>query len=131
MDKCFYCNKKIEFPLPVEVGKDKKIVNCCNDDCAKKVLAFYHFFEQKKILFYIGITLVMILLFVGPIVIFKMKLLGNILLGLSLFLMGLTFLLFPFATPQTFQMLGIKKTIWLVRIIGICIIVLSPLIVVF
>lgn len=34
---------------------------------------------------------------------------------------------FPFATPQTFNAFGILKTVWITRVIGLCIIALEPL----
>ena len=49
-------------------------------------------------------------------------------MGSSLALMGLTMLLFPLATPQTFEIFGIYKTIWITRILGICVIIIGVII---
>ena len=46
-------------------------------------------------------------------------------MGVSISLLGLIILPFPFATSQTFSLLGIRKSIWVTRLIGIGVVVLG------
>lgn len=46
----------------------------------------------------------------------------------GLALIGLDVLAFPFATPETFSIFGIKKAICVTRVLGVFIILISPLI---
>lgn len=126
--KCVYCNNEIHEPHAVVVGKEKDALTCCSETCVKKVLAFYRFFDRTKVFFFIGIAVSMILLFVSVFYLtVRQMLVGSIWMGASLALLGLIIVLFPFATPQTFNALGIRKTVWITRLIGLCVIALGPL----
>lgn len=127
MIKCFYCNNKTERPLTIQIGQDKETVTCCSDDCTQKALSFIQLYERKKYIFYTGIALSLVLLFAGVFTIIEVKIAGAALMGSALSLLGLTALLAPFATPQTYQLFGIKKTTRVTRIIGACVIILGPL----
>lgn len=132
MSKCVYCHKEIENLHPVIAGKDKETLSCCNDDCSKKTQSFYQFFDHTKNIFILFIIVIVVLLFASSIILSTGKsLLGGILMGLDFVLLGLTITIFPFATPQTFSIFGIKKTLFIVRIFGIILIALSPLLVLF
>lgn len=129
MDKCFYCNSRIEQPHTAEVGTDKQTVTCCSEDCIQKTNSFLQFFERKKLPFYIGIALSLVILFTGAFTIIEAKIVGAAFMGSALVLLGLTSLLTPFATPQTYQLFGIRKTTRITRIIGICVMLLGPVLV--
>ena len=128
MSKCVYCNKNTDTLHPVVVGKDKETVTCCCDDCDEKTLAFYQFVDRTKPLFIIGIVFSLLAIFAAVFVLTAKNLwLGGILLGSGFALLGLTVIIFPFGTPQTFELFGIRKTLWIVRIMGVIVILLSPL----
>lgn len=129
MDKCFYCNTKTELSLTTQIGKDKETVTCCSNDCIQKTGSFIQFFERRKSIFYVGIALSLILLFTGVFTIIEVKTAGAALMGSAVVLLGLTSVLFPFATPQTYRLFGIKKTTRVTRIIGTCAVLLGLLLV--
>ncbi|AFA50078.1 hypothetical protein [Acetobacterium woodii] len=128
MNKCAYCHNEIHEPHPVVAGKNQDSLVCCSESCVEKVLAFYNFFDRTKIFFFIGLTLFMILLF-GSVFLLSLKnmWLGSLLMGSSFGLLGLLVILFPFATPQTFDLLGIQKTISVTRLLGLFVLALGPL----
>ena len=128
MSRCYYCHNNIENPFPVQLGTDTMVVSCCSEDCANKATAFFEFFKRIKTLFCIVLGIIFAIFMVSSFIIIAAKFIGSILMGSSLALMGLLFLLFPFATPQTFQIFGIKKTIWITRIISIASIALGYMI---
>jgi len=69
------------------------------------------------------------LLMAGSIIPFSLgnKIAGSIMFCLGWAVIGLTMYIFPFVTPQTSQMMGIRKAIWVAKIIGIILIATTPL----
>ena len=129
MQKCFYCNKEIETPQSMTIENETFV--CCSDKCSKKTLAFSQFVKRTKLFFGLGLFISLALLFGSTFsFILTNKQIGIILLCFGWVLLGLTICVFPFATPQTFQMLGIQKTELLVRIFGIIIIATTPILVI-
>lgn len=128
MNKCVYCHREIRELRLVTVGKEQEPLACCGEDCARGTLQFYRFFERTKAVFLAGITVSMALLFAGVILLSMRRMQpGAYAMGAAMSLLGLIILLFPFATPQTFNLLGIRKTVWFVRLLGVAIIALGPL----
>ncbi len=127
MNKCAYCHEEVGDPHSVVAGKEKDSLICCSDTCAEKTRSFYNYFDQTKVFFFIGLAISMVLLFVSVILLsIKHMWNGSIFMGVSISLLGLIVLLFPFATPQTFSFLGIRKAIWVTRLIGIGVMALGP-----
>ena len=126
MKKCFYCNKEIETPQPMTIEYETLI--CCSNECSNKTLAFYQFVKRTKLFFGLGLFIAFALLLGSSFLL----ILTNKQIGVTSFcfgyaLIGLTVCVFPFATPQTVQMLGIRKVELLARIIGIIIIATTPI----
>jgi hypothetical protein len=120
MALCAYCSNDIETPHPVAVDKGTELV-CCSGECAGKTSEFLAFFRRFKPAFAAGLALSLVVLFAGVFVLSaQVKLIGGLLMGTGFSLMGLTVVLFPFATPQTFSMLNIRKAVRYTRLIGIC-----------
>ena len=124
MDKCNYCNKKSEtlFPVIVEVNKKKKTFYCDTNECKEKTISFFRYaYGKGKIpVFLAVISASMLLIMFGPVF-------NNWLFAVGWALMGLDIFIFPFGTPQTFAWLGIKKTVVVIRIMGLFIIATAPL----
>lgn len=127
MNKCAYCHGEVSIPHSIVVGNENDCQICCSDTCAEKTRSFYNYFDQTKVLFFIGLAISMVLLFVSVILLsIKQMWNGSIFMGVSISLLGLIVLLFPFATPQTFSFLGIQKAIWVTRLIGVGAVALGP-----
>lgn len=127
MSKCMYCHQEMENLYPAAVGKDKTQITCCSEECVHKSEKFFSFFDHTKAYFIIMMIIAMVMLFAGVIVIILNKVIGSLLLSISFGLIGLDIVIFPFATPETFRLLGIKRTTILTRVIGAVVVVCSPL----
>lgn len=108
MKKCLYCNKEIE---------SKKI--CCDNNCEDSYNNFKNFVAKWKKLFCILILVSIIMVLVGSIFAIGKPIIGGSLLNLGIILMGVTIIIFPFATPETFKRLGVKKTLLIVRVMAL------------
>jgi hypothetical protein len=115
VDKCIWCGKNgegyKELTLKSEnLGENKMLV--CSDECEKKTTSYYQKVSRNLKFFVTGILLSV---FIGIPLTFMPK------IGLSIMCGGvaLTVILFPFTTPQTNALLGIKKSTLLTRIIGL------------
>ncbi|MDP4152778.1 MAG: hypothetical protein Q8865_04950 [Bacillota bacterium] len=118
MEKCLYCGKSIETPHTATAGKKNEPITCCCETCVKKAQRFYRYVDFTLPFFWLGviasICLIVYTAFTTPNLMYVWG-------GLSL--LGLTALLFPFATPETFSMLGIKKAAIITRILGAAIMI--------
>lgn len=104
MMKCRYCNEESCFQY-------------CDDVCKQKYGEFDLYCEKYKYLFLalivieiLGFLLVTILITSSDFYLY---------MGVWIISMGITMYIFPFATPETIDMIGLKKCIKLVRVIGI------------
>jgi len=129
MEKCIWCNKKTDNLMTftetmknILTGTTQETFNCCSDECIDKTRAFCHYANRNLSKFLIGfaisVALVPVALFVTAFmeqmnspypVGFAISVIGGLLM---LFL----FILYPFATPQTVMLIGIKKSIIAVRV---------------
>lgn len=117
--KCMYCNKKI--PGEMENGIIKKIdgMTCtfcsetCKEDC-EKLLGFAKKYEK------LFLALVIIPMIICT---FASFILGEWVVCLMIVILGATLTPFPFCTPQTIQLTGVKKSVLIGRILGIALIV--------
>jgi hypothetical protein len=129
MDKCVYCHKEIEKVNTFTAEKNGDQLTCCSDVCKQKTSAFLNYFEKTKLYFYIGIFLSVGLVMAGVIVnamTNSITLLAVLMAG-GFILLGIIIILFPFATPQLFTSCGIRKALRIVRLVGIVIILLGPI----
>jgi predicted nucleic acid-binding Zn ribbon protein len=110
--KCAYCNK---------LTTDDKIY--CDDKCENYFNKFQSFFKKYKVFFVILIAMNIIVAIVGSIITIT-----NLQLGISITCIGImilsgTIIVLPFATPETFSKLGIKKTILIIRLLGLLLLI--------
>lgn len=132
MSKCIYCNKQIKHPYSITASKDKELVDCCSNECVNRTQTSFRFLDRSRPFFMVGIIISFIFILVSAVFLTISKLwIGSILLGTGFALLGLTVLIMPLATPQTFLVFGIKKTLIITRLIGLCIIIISPFLVLF
>ena len=124
MKKCFYCNRMIDTPNTISIKNEK--IDCCDDLYSTKARAFINFAERTKFFFAISVTASILMAF-GPLFPICSNAIRTILLCIGWGLLGLTICVFPLATPETFQLLGVKKTIRLVRVVGCLLILITPI----
>ena len=86
---------------------------------------FLQFAAKWKVPFCMSLAIGTIVVIVGGIITTNTTKLGYILIGTGLILIGLTLMFFPFATPQTFKILGIEKGKTIVRVLGVLVIILG------
>lgn len=85
----------------------------CKEDCEK----FLGFAKKYEKLFLALVIIPMI------ICTFASFILGEWVVCLMIVILGATLTLFPFCTPQTIQLTGVKKSVLIGRILGIALIV--------
>lgn len=110
--KCYWCGEKI--------SED----NTCSEECRGKLTKYKERVEKNKIkfsLFLLGYFIIyMILLLVEesrgfPYIAFSW------LFGI----LGFILVIFPFATPQTIKLIGVRKSVILIRVMGICFMIIG------
>jgi len=128
--RCLWCGKadkgnykeivmNIKFANPPQ---EKAIV--CSDECGKKVSDTCNFIEKGIYFYVIGVvigTFMSIAAIFNPII-------GKNLMPITvigLFILGITIIITPFVTPQTIQLLGLKKGMLSGRICGIIAIIIA------
>lgn len=116
--KCMYCNKKI--PEGIENAVIEKIdgLTCtfCGEKCKEDCENFLSFAKKYEKLFLVLIFVPMILCT------FASFILGEWVVCLMMVILGAAITLFPFCTPQTIQLTGVKKSVLIGRILGIVLI---------
>jgi hypothetical protein len=103
--RCKYCDK-----------------NClgeyCNEKCRTEAIKFQQHAEKYAKLFLVLLLTPVLLVIPGFFFLDQMLLF----VALMFFIMGVVIIIFPFTTPQTVDMVGVKKSLLLGRICGgICI----------
>ena len=117
--RCYWCGQKI--------SKN----NTCSERCGEKLTKYKERVEKNKIKFalfllgYFIIYMVLLLVEAGsggfPYISFSW------LFGV----LGIILFIFPFVTPQTIRIIGVRKSVILIRIIGTCLIVMGLVIFMF
>ena len=127
MKRCMYCNKTNQTPHPVTI--EGMTCVCCSSECAEKTADFARFAKKNTVRFLIGVLVCPLVLMLGSI--FPLSLgystIGSMLFCAGWAAVGVTMIVFPFATPQTSQLMGIRKSTVLVRVIGIALLIMTPL----
>lgn len=128
--RCLWCGKSdkenykeiiinIKFAKPPQ---EKAIV--CSDECERKVSDTCKFIEKGIFFFVIGLiigTLMSLATIFNPII-------GKNLMPITIigvFILGITLIITPFVTPQTVQLLGLRKGMLSGRICGIIVIIMG------
>lgn len=122
-----YCHREMETLFPAAVGKDRTVITCCSDECVHKSERFMDFFDRHKTHFLILLAVAAAVFFSGVLILDGInKAVGSAVFSAGFGLFGFDVFLFPFATPQTFDLLGIRGTAALARVLGAAIVAASP-----
>lgn len=102
--RCKYCGSVID-----------KSKNYCNSQCLDAFIAFEKRTTKMLPTFGILIGISFIISFIGMIITMINITLGKFVLFIGTLALFITLFIFPFATPETVNLIGIKKSIILVR----------------
>ncbi len=116
LKKCEYCAKELE---------SYHLQYCKDSDCEERALKFYEFRRDKEKIFGVINIIVIIAIMAGLISAMFVPVFGNVLVSVSLFILGITVVAMPFAPESFYQKYRIKKTTFLVRMFGILMFVAS------
>ena len=125
MGKCLWCNHKADGLPYVAIGETN--VPYCNDGCLAKSLKYFRFWERSKslVIFWIVVSSLVML---GTIpAAFVSELATVIILCVGWAMASLTLCFFPFATPQTIQLAGIRNSIVITRLVGVLMVLATAL----
>lgn len=120
--RCLWCGKSgkesyKEITMRVKYAKppeEKTIV--CSDICEHQVTKTTEFIEKGAAFYLIGTILGLTFSLLGAFI-------SPILTGNGVILLGITLFIFPFVTPQTVKILGLKNGMICGRIMGIIILI--------
>ena len=129
MKRCFYCGKKKEIFLTLAKPNNENLrkYKYCYEECVNKTNDYMNLINRTKKRFWAGISTSIFLCILGIVLSSFFLTPALVILALSIFLLGLTITIYPIPTPEVLALLGIKKTVVLVRIIGTLLIIVSPL----
>ena len=110
MKKCEYCNKELE---------SYHLQYCKDSDCEEKALKFYEQRRNREKIFGIINVITIIAIMAGLLAAVFTPIIGNIIVAVSLVIMGISVLIMPYAPENFYQKYKIKKTTKMVRVFGI------------
>lgn len=118
MKLCNYCAKQIGY----------NELYCC-DECEKNAMIFFNKEKRSEklisvinIIGFFGLFIGMLIAFIGS------RVIGSLVCSALLLLLGITYLVFPFAPENIIKKYKIKKSIKFIRIVAAAFIVLSIII---
>ena len=116
---CSYCGKKLEgkFCYGCGDGKTKEIY--CSVECLEKPRMALEKVRKNMKWFAAGIAVSVLLMLSSAFLSAGGKESGKLTAGCGMLLLGLTVVLFPYCTPETYAMFGYVKTNRLGRVIGV------------
>jgi hypothetical protein len=119
-DKCVWCADKEATLKDVEIPwqKTTETVKLCGDHCEQNTREFYHYAETHLVHFLVGLFGLPV---IGLVVTLLMMKIDNGGVGMFIIFagMGAVIIKYPFVTPQTIQLFGIKNSIKLVKVMGV------------
>ncbi|PKM77454.1 MAG: hypothetical protein CVU90_07525 [Firmicutes bacterium HGW-Firmicutes-15] len=132
MPKCAYCHKDAMEKIPADYNIGLQEQYYCSEICKKELTDYINAAKKNGNLF-IGLTLGSILIMViGNGLISALNFDEHytfIVMFVALSVVGITIIKFPFCTPQTVRMVGIKKAKIVARILGLILIIIGGLII--
>ena len=118
MSKCSYCNKDFaESKITINAWNGTGYVNVtyffCSEDCKNEIINSSNKVRNKAVLFLVLLIPVVLTFILFPALAILLKMKGFIYLafGIPIFLLGFVLFKYPFATPETNDKWGLKKSI--------------------
>ncbi len=110
MKQCEYCAKELE---------SYHLQYCKDTDCEKRALDFYEFRRTKEKIFGVINIICICAIMIGLIMAVFKPVPGNIIVSVTLIILGFTVLAMPFAPENFYKKYRIQKTTRMVRIFGL------------
>lgn len=110
MKQCEYCSKELD---------SYHLQYCKDTECEKLALEFYDFRRKKEKAFGIINIICICAIMIGLILAVFKPVVGNIVVSVTLVILGITVLTMPFAPENFYRKHRIKKTTRMVRIFGL------------
>ncbi len=140
MDKphCFWCHKyhdiMYEKFVPrinrLGIPKSEEVEFFCSEDCFNKADKFLRKCAKYSVPFLMFLVLVLTGIFTSFWLSRSLGILNEYFLAIIIFPVGLLLEFIPFTTPETIQYFGLKKGVWMTRVIGLALIGLSVILIV-
>ena len=125
ISKCSYCNKenaKDELIINTWNGTGRKDVafKYCSDNCKHGIEIYATHLNKNVRIFLILILLGILCIIIFPLVAAILQVKNGLVFsfGFPIFLFGIVFIKYPFSTPETNQMWGIKRSQRILKNIG-------------
>ncbi|MGE5370557.1 MAG: hypothetical protein ACM3QZ_01075 [Solirubrobacterales bacterium] len=120
MGKCAYCGSadvenKVKVNTWSGVGRQDVEFEYCSAACKQEIEAFSSYVNRNAAKFLTGIGVLVMAMVLGGGLFPRF---GLFIVGGASFLMGLLIVVFPFATPQTNRMMGIRNAVKTARVLG-------------
>jgi hypothetical protein len=121
--RCLWCGRETgagprEITLPAkQSGPRGESAIVCSAACEQSALEALQFVRKNGYLFFAGIVSGLVLAVLGGF--------NRALRPAGVLVLGLTVLLFPFVTPQTVKIFGLRKGMMLGRLLGIILLVMG------
>jgi hypothetical protein len=121
--RCLWCGKETgesprEIILPAKQSSSRgESAIVCSDACEQSAMETLQSVRKNGYLFLIGIVSGLVLAVLGGF--------NRALRPAGVLVLGLTVLLFPFVTPQTVQIFGLRKGMMLGRLLGVILLVMG------
>ena len=116
---CSYCGKKLEGKSCYGSGDGKEEELYCSSECRDKHRTALESVRKNMKWFAAGIIVSVLLVLSSAFLGAREKQSGKLTAGCGMLLLGLTVVLFPYCTPETYAMFGYVKTNRLGRVIGV------------
>ena len=126
MSRCSYCNNESSTDTMVlntwnGAGKEKVTFQYCSEECKDQIVKFADYANKnsKKFLIFVSLDLLSLILLLVMSIAFNDK--KDLLFAffVPILFLGIILFKYPFATPFTNTKLGLKKSISILKIIGI------------
>ncbi len=127
--KCSWCNKLLpgeELQQSILQSSQNKIAyRMCSDKCLKQTEQFVRYIDSygKRFLIMIGVVVFAYIILTVLSILLKSDIMFAVALAVPTFLLGVTMYKYPFATPETVEYWGFRKSIRVVRMLGIIIMI--------
>lgn len=110
--KCLYCGNPAFPGYPIE-EKDCAQYVCCSTACKQRAEAFLRYSNRTQYWFLALIFLAIALLSISAFAATR------VLTATGVAVIGISLVVFPFSTPQTVGWIGIRKSVLMVRTLGV------------